>query len=178
MYLTNEQWARFILRFGLAFVFLYAAYISLLHTQLDYMFVPGFISQIIPIDLFLRVYGIFEISLALWLLSGKLGFYSALVSAGLIISLTTVNISEINTLFRNVAIITGAITLAVLSSKKTSPSSLPQPMSPLASSSSSQSLTPQPQVLPSPLPAAPQSSTQIPNSLPVTSSGSPTLPKV
>ncbi len=102
-----------LLRIGLAFVFLYAAiFVSTVETGSKY--VPPFITNIIPIKTFLLTFGIFEILLSLWLLSGKFTRYSGLVSALLLINLTVFNLEYFSVLFRNIAIICAALALAAI----------------------------------------------------------------
>jgi hypothetical protein len=118
---NKEKAASLLLRFGLAFVFAFAAYTSIIHPESYYKYVPGFIIQFIPINIFLMGYGVFEFILALWLLTGKFALYSALISALLLCDIVFFNLTEIDTLFRNVAIITSALALALLSLKPKTP---------------------------------------------------------
>ena len=129
MKFENTKLATLVLRLGLAFVFLFAAYTSLLHPENYHKFVPSFVAQLISIDQFLLIYGISEILLAIWLVIGKWAFLSGLISALLLLILTVLNLGEINTLFRNVAIITGALALVILSYKN-QPKATLQPLPP------------------------------------------------
>ncbi len=103
-----------LIRLGLSFVFVYAAISMSLDPQGYSHYVPRLIQQIISVEIFLHVFGFFEIVLSLWLLSGKLGLYSAALSALILISLTVSNIDSFNVLFRNVGIIFGALALTNL----------------------------------------------------------------
>ena len=101
------------LRAGLAFVFLYGAFfVSNVGTGAKY--VPAFVSNIIPLETFLMLFGIFEVLLSIWLLSGKFTRYSGLVSAAFLICITAFNLSYFSGLFRNVALIAAAFALATL----------------------------------------------------------------
>ena len=107
--------ASIILRLGLTFVFFFAAATSLLSPESYSKFVPTLVTQFVPVNVFLMAYGVFEILLGLWLLSGKGSFYSGMLAALLLFTLTVFNLQEINILFRNVAIICAALSLVALS---------------------------------------------------------------
>lgn len=117
MKLDQEKAAILLLRLGLAFVFSFAAFTALTHPENYFKYVPTFISNLVPINLFLLVHGIGEILLSIWLLTGKWTFWAAFASAILLFIVTLANLTEINILFRNVAIITGALALASLKIK-------------------------------------------------------------
>ncbi len=102
------------LRIGLAFIFLYAAIFVSGDFHAGAKYVPSFVTNIIPLQLFLIIFGIFEVVLALWILSGKLRLYSGLLTALLLIVVTAMNLSFFSVLFRNIAIIGAAIAFAFL----------------------------------------------------------------
>lgn len=107
----------FLIRFGLAFVFLYAAYF-VSNEEVGAKYVPQFIAQIVtqfmPLETFLLIHAISEVLLAIWLLSGVWTKYAALATALLIIAVTLLNLTFFITLFRNVAIIFAALGLFAL----------------------------------------------------------------
>lgn len=55
----------------MAFAFLYAGFGALTSPQNWLVYLPPFLGQIMPLATILVVFGIFEILLALWLVSGK-----------------------------------------------------------------------------------------------------------
>jgi hypothetical protein len=57
-------------------------------------------------------FALFEIVLSLWLLSGKKIIIPALLAAGMMLSIIIFNLSAFNVLFRNVAILCAALSLA------------------------------------------------------------------
>lgn len=108
----------FFLRVGLAYVFLFVAIVSFVNPSTYLFYVPKFVSEIIPANYFLSIYGVFEVILGLWLLSGKKSFYAALVAAALLFLITALNLAELGVLFRNVAIFFSALALAASSTDK------------------------------------------------------------
>ena len=87
----NITISRWLLRFGLAFVYGYAAVETQLNPANFLKYVPSLVQNIIPFDIFLVVFGIFEIILTLWLLSGKRTEYAGLISCFLMIGIILPN---------------------------------------------------------------------------------------
>ncbi len=105
----------FFLRCGLALVFLYAAIAGFLNPLAWVGFVPNFIKALIPATTFLHIYGSFQVLLALWLLSNKKIYFAALLSALILFAIIIANIKDLEIVFRDIAIMFGALALAVLS---------------------------------------------------------------
>jgi uncharacterized membrane protein YphA (DoxX/SURF4 family) len=80
--------ASMLLRLGLAFVFSYAAIKLLIDPEHMLGFVPAFIFQLVPADVFMYMFATFEIGLSLWLLSGRWtvipSLFAAATMAGII----------------------------------------------------------------------------------------------
>lgn len=116
MSLNKDTLAILALRLGLAYAFIFAATIAFLNPAIDYKYIPNFVSSIVDRNLFLMLFGGLEVLLAVWLLLGKWVFYASLIAAVVLFGLTILNLGELITTFRNVAIICGALALAALSS--------------------------------------------------------------
>jgi hypothetical protein len=112
--MKGNQLAKFFLRFGLAFVFVYAAVEIYFHPANFLKYVPDFILDQVPLDLFLLSFGIIEIALAVWLLSGWKGVYPAVMSLLMIAGIVIFNMEHFQILFRNIAIGFAALALAML----------------------------------------------------------------
>ena len=110
----RELLVSFILRAGLALVFLYASISALLEPSPWTGYVPGFVKQIIPVNIFLAIHSFAELILAFWLLSGKKIFYAALISALAMLSIIVFNLGSLDIVFRDMAIMLSALALAVL----------------------------------------------------------------
>lgn len=111
---SRIQTARLLLRLGLAFVFLYAAGEVYFNPEGFWRFIPDFVQDILPKGPFLTVFGLFEIGLAVWLLSGWRGHLSAGLAAIVMLMIIICNPDLFSILFRNVAIGCAALALAVL----------------------------------------------------------------
>jgi uncharacterized membrane protein YphA (DoxX/SURF4 family) len=93
-----------LIRLALAFVFAYVGIASFTNPDLWAGFVPLFVTNIIDIDLFLKLHGGFEIFLALWLLSGKAKMLAGVIAALLLFGITIFNLSSWDIVFRDVAL--------------------------------------------------------------------------
>ena len=65
--MQNNQIAKFFLRFGLAFVYIYASIEIHLAPANFLKYIPASIASIMPTDLFLPIFSIAEVLLAVWL---------------------------------------------------------------------------------------------------------------
>ena len=110
----NNKLAKLFLRIGLAFVFVYASVEIYIHPENFLKYVPQFMLDLVPMQLFLDVFGVVEVALALWILSGWKGQYSAMIAVLLIAGITFANTEYFYILFRNVAIACGGMALIFL----------------------------------------------------------------
>lgn len=106
--------ASFFLRVGLALVFLYAAIASFLNPGAWGAYIPSWIGVIVPISLFLTLFSLYEIVLALWLLSGKYTFYAAMLAGATLLGIIFPNMGDLDVIFRDVAIFFAAVALGLL----------------------------------------------------------------
>ena len=104
----------FLLRAGVAIVFLYAGISSFLNPSSWIGFIPQFIRNIIPETIFLPLFSISEFGIALWLLSGKKTLYAAGIAALTLLAIIFFNVGALDIVFRDTAIFFAAMTLVVL----------------------------------------------------------------
>ncbi|MBI2048182.1 MAG: hypothetical protein HYT27_03505 [Parcubacteria group bacterium] len=110
-----------ILRLGLAFSFLYPAISAFFNPFAWIGYFPQFAHALIPNDAFLlHSFGIVEIIIALWLLSGRRVFYPSIAAAVLLFLIVVFNFSQMDVVFRDLSIFAMAVALALL--HKPSPS--------------------------------------------------------
>lgn len=113
--MQQTKLASFLLRVGLASVFLYAAVAALL----DPVAWIGFLPAWMPIkSTVLFLFSSYEILLALWLLSNKKVMYAAGLSALTLLAIITQNILALDLVFRDVAILFAALALGILNREK------------------------------------------------------------
>ncbi len=108
----------FFLRLGISIVFFYAAVASFLNPNNWIGFLPQWMRNIFPAELLLFAFSFYELILGTWLISGKKIFYAAILSSLTLFLIITSNISELDVLFRDIAILSSAVALILLSYKE------------------------------------------------------------
>ena len=111
---SSNSAVSFLLRIGLAGVFIYAGIAALINPFAWVGFVPQFITKIISAQTFLHIHSVGEIILALWLLSGRKIFYAAVISALDMLAVMIFNLSAMDIVFRDFAIFFMAVALVVM----------------------------------------------------------------
>lgn len=112
--MEEEKLVSLLLRLGLAFSFFYAAIAAFINPTSWIGFLPEFLKS----EIILNVFGVGEIVLGLWLLSGWKTFYSSVLSAIMITGIIVFNFGSFDIVFRDVSILLMAIVLAFLSKGK------------------------------------------------------------
>jgi len=116
---NHSHFASFLLRVGLAAVFLYVGTASLLMPEDWASYFPNFIAQSDFAEMLIYAHGLAEIVLAVWLLSNKKIYLAAWLSALAMASIIVVNIELLDVVFRDFAIMFMALALATLSKHET-----------------------------------------------------------
>ena len=116
----RDQLAHLTLRIGAAFAFLYPA-IAAVADPTSWL---GYFPQIIrglPIEplVLLQSFGIIEVALAVWILSGWKIFIPALLATFILVGIVLFNLTQIDIVFRDISI--ALMTLALVFWPKTSP---------------------------------------------------------
>ncbi|HYF13383.1 MAG TPA: DoxX family membrane protein, partial [Candidatus Paceibacterota bacterium] len=86
--------AQIILRIGIAIAFLYPPINALSDPNSWIGYFPPFTRGIVPDEILLYAFGIVEVIVALWLLSGWKVFYPALIAAAMLIGIVVFNIPQ------------------------------------------------------------------------------------
>src|SRR3989344_579585 len=111
----NERVVSLLFRIGVAFAFLYPPISALLNPAawVGY-FPPSFLDLFSGQELFLlHSFGIFEVLIALWILSGKKIFVPSAVATLSLLAIVAFNFSQIDVVFRDLSIAAAAAALAV-----------------------------------------------------------------
>jgi DoxX-like protein len=101
-----------LLRIGLAFVFLYAAVASLMQPQEWVGYLPTFLTAMMAGTTLIKIFAAYELVLTVWLLSGKYGRYAALLCAVTLAGIVVTNLSQLVITFRDVGLMFAALALA------------------------------------------------------------------
>lgn len=105
----------FLLRFGVAFTFLYASISAFINPTPWLSYFPDFIRSMLSDDILLITWGTGELVIGLWLLTGYRIFIPSILAAGLMLGIFIFDIKSMHIIFRNVCILCTSISLAIIS---------------------------------------------------------------
>lgn len=112
MALHSHQLTPVLLRIGLAVVFLYAAVGSLMHPLQWIGYLPSFLASMSDAATLLKLFAVYEVGLALWLLSGKWVRYAGLLAAASLAGIILAQPSDLAITFRDIGLVCMALALA------------------------------------------------------------------
>lgn len=104
--------AAWILRLGLAAVFLYAVVSSTQHPADWIGYFPTFMTNLVPALTLIKIFAVYQLALALWLLSGLYLRYVAWLCALTIAAIVLTNLSQLIITFRDIGLAAAAAALA------------------------------------------------------------------
>lgn len=110
--------AEMILRWGLAFVFFYAAVASLRDPQTWIGFLPQFVVQGFPAPLFLTGFSVYELALAVWLFTGRKLVWASMLAAVTLATIVVVNPYAFVITFRDIGLVMAALALFELARER------------------------------------------------------------
>ena len=113
--MSKQKIALILLRFGLAFVFFYAAIASYLSPNNWIGFFPMFVKNILPSQFLLTTFSFYELALGFWLISGKWPVISAGLAAASILGIIVFNFGAMDIIFRDTGLLFAALALVFLS---------------------------------------------------------------
>lgn len=103
------------IRIGAAFCFLYAAVAGFLDPESWIGWFPKFTRDILPELTLLKIWGVYEIIIGLWILTGKQIFLPSILASLSLAGLIVFNLGAMDIIFRDVTILTATIALAIKS---------------------------------------------------------------
>ncbi len=108
------EMAKWCLRIGFCFIYLYAAIESQLNPDNFLKYIPEMVKNLINPSTFLLTFSVFEIFLASWFLSGIKTKYAGIISFFLMTLIIFPNFVYFSVLFRNVSIAMASLALVFL----------------------------------------------------------------
>jgi len=115
--MTNKKTISLILRLGLAFAFIYPAVAAFFDPFSWIGYFPQFVKEVVPNEtLLLSSFGLVEIVIGVWILSGKYIFYPSVLAAAILLSIIVFNWSQLDVIFRDISILAIALALVITSS--------------------------------------------------------------
>lgn len=113
--MDRDTTAKLIIRLGVVFAFLYAAISGYLYPESWIGYFPGFLRENLSQDLLITGWGLFEIVIALWILSNKKIFIPSVLASLSLAGLIVFNWNLMDVIFRDVTILAATIALAIWS---------------------------------------------------------------
>lgn len=104
-----------LLKIAVAFALLYPGVASLIDPSSWIGFAPSWIPYILPKELFLIFFSVFEIALAFSILLLKRPFYPSLIAASVFFGVVIFNIGAMDIVFRDISIGLVSLALAMMS---------------------------------------------------------------
>lgn len=108
---TKNNLTPLLLRAGLAIVFIYASISSLKNPQDWVGYLPQVAKDLVSADVLLKAFSVYELALAVWLLSGRYVAYAGVLSALTLSGIVLSNFSLFAITFRDVALIFASLAL-------------------------------------------------------------------
>lgn len=116
--MKNAKAVVFLLRLSIASVFLYAAVAATLQPFNWIGFIPQVFTSFAPAKTLLLGFSLYQLVLAVWILTGWKSLYSSLLASITFVAIITANFGDIDILFRDFAIFFASLALAVSSFSK------------------------------------------------------------
>lgn len=111
--MSRAALADILLRIGLSFSFLYPPIDALFHPDSWIGYFPRLLRGNIPDIYLLHGFGLLEVSIALWILSGKKIAVPASLAALILLAIVLTNMSELEVVFRDISLAFVAAALAI-----------------------------------------------------------------
>ncbi|PIR83722.1 hypothetical protein COU18_03545 [Candidatus Kaiserbacteria bacterium CG10_big_fil_rev_8_21_14_0_10_51_14] len=113
--MNREKIAHVSLRIGVAFAFLYPPFNALSDPNAWIGYFPVFVKGYVPDEVLLHAFGIVEVVIALWILSGWRIFWPSVAATAMLLGIVILNPTNFQVLFRDLAIAAIPFALAVIS---------------------------------------------------------------
>lgn len=108
-------YATLLLRLGIGFVFIYAAVSSFLEPLNWVGFFPQFLRSLVPENILLPAFSLYELVIGLWLLVGKNLFAVSFLAAVSLLGIVLFNLGSFDILFRDLGLFFAALALVFMS---------------------------------------------------------------
>jgi uncharacterized membrane protein YphA (DoxX/SURF4 family) len=116
--MSRSSLARLLLRVGVAFAFLYPPINALFNPETWIGYFPHAMRGIVPDVVLLHSFGLLEVVIALWILSGKKIFLPCMAAAIILIAIVVLDFNQFEVVFRDISIALAALALAAVSRSK------------------------------------------------------------
>lgn len=109
----NRDFASLVLRAGLSFAFLYPPWNALSNPDSWLGYFPAFTRGVVPDPVLLHGFGVMEVVIAVWILSGWRIFWPSTAATLLLLTIVVFDFSNFEVVFRDISIAAIGIALAI-----------------------------------------------------------------
>ncbi len=113
--MSSERIVHLLLRAGVAFAFLYPSLNALVDPYAWIGYFPSFVKGYLPDFLLLHIFGVVEVVIALWILSGWRIGWPCVIATVMLVGIVVFNIPNFQVVFRDLSIAAMSLALAVIS---------------------------------------------------------------
>ena len=115
-----EETAKFLLRVGIAFAFIYPAVAASIDPMSWIGFIPDFVTEAFPgsDNVLLSIFGITEIFIAIWILTAKKVAVPSIIASVYLLAIFLFNITLLDIVFRDISILLMSLSLLILEKKE------------------------------------------------------------
>lgn len=110
----RQEASDLLLRLGTALAFLYPPIDAFLNPFSWVGYMPLFLRDLLPEMLLLHAFGVLQIGLAVWILSGRKIFIPSVLATIILIFIVLFNLNDFGVLFRDLSISAMTLALAIL----------------------------------------------------------------
>ena len=103
-----------LLRLGVAFAFLYPPIAAFFNPLAWIGFFPPFILGMLPEEILLNIFGLIEIIIGLWILSGKKILIPSVIATVMLLGIVLFNIPQMDIVFRDLSIAAMSLALVLM----------------------------------------------------------------
>jgi len=111
--MASDKIANLLLRIGVAFAFLFPPINAYFYPDSWIGYFPSFVHGFVPDLVLLHGFGVIEIIIAMWILSGRKIFLPSLTAGLMLVGIVLINLNNFEILFRDLSIALMAFALAV-----------------------------------------------------------------
>jgi uncharacterized membrane protein YphA (DoxX/SURF4 family) len=112
--MSSTRLGDLILRAGLAFAFLYPPIDAIVDPATWVGYFPHFMQGLLPEPVLLHGFGLVEVVIALWILSGRRIVWPCLMAAALLVAIVVTHQHSFDVLFRDLSLAALAVGLALM----------------------------------------------------------------
>lgn len=113
--MDTHKVSNLLLRLGIGFAFLYPPINALFDPMSWIGYFPSFLRGIVPDLVLLHSFGVVEVFIAVWILSGKKILIPSLLAVTMLLGIVLFNLQDFQILFRDLSLAMMALALAVQS---------------------------------------------------------------